>query len=182
MSDKLSRYTNSDIRDKVAETDPALRVWKGAGGMLWDRLVCSVGKARLQHRLLAESSLTFEKALTLAMAWESAEKNVKDLQSPAGNKTVHALIKNQSSNHHSYSMNKASPAMRVECYHCRGKHSVSTCYFRDAECFVYGEKGRLVHMCASHREGSQANGDTQERWLADHKELEDKLPGEYGMF
>ena len=48
--------------------------------MLRDRLVCGVLDYRLQRRLLAESNLTFSKALDLAVAVELAEKNVRDLQ------------------------------------------------------------------------------------------------------
>ena len=51
--------------------------------MLRDRLVCGVDDLRIQRHLLAEPQLTFDKAFEIAMASESAEKNVKDLQSGA---------------------------------------------------------------------------------------------------
>ena len=38
--------------------------------MLRDRLVCGINDARLQRRMLAETGLTFDKALTLATALE----------------------------------------------------------------------------------------------------------------
>ena len=47
--------------------------------MLRDRLVCGINDARLQRRMLAETGLTFDKALTLATALEAADKNAKDL-------------------------------------------------------------------------------------------------------
>ncbi|XP_065891709.1 uncharacterized protein [Dysidea avara] len=50
--------------------------------MLQDRLVCGVEDSRIQRQLLAEPELTFDKAFEIAMASESAEKDVKDLQSP----------------------------------------------------------------------------------------------------
>ncbi len=34
--------------------------------MLWDRLVCGINDDRIQHRLLAEKDLTFEKAMKIA--------------------------------------------------------------------------------------------------------------------
>ena len=43
--------------------------------MLRDRLVCGINQASLQRRLLAEAELTFPKALEMAQAFESAEKN-----------------------------------------------------------------------------------------------------------
>ena len=48
--------------------------------MLRDRLVCGINDSRLQRRLLTEPGLTFQKALELARAFESAEKNARDLQ------------------------------------------------------------------------------------------------------
>ena len=70
--------------------------------MLRDRLVCGVRDVRLQRRLLigrllAESNLTFSKALDLAVAAELVEKNVRDLQNTqthiATQDQVHAVDK-----------------------------------------------------------------------------------------
>ncbi len=49
--------------------------------MLRDRLVCGINNDRYQRRLLAESKLTFTKALELAQSMESADKNVQELRS-----------------------------------------------------------------------------------------------------
>ncbi len=46
---------------------------------LRDRLVCGIEADGIQHRLLAEAELTFEKALKLAQAIETANKDVLDL-------------------------------------------------------------------------------------------------------
>ena len=48
--------------------------------MLRDRLVCGVNDERIQRRLLAESQLKFKKAMELATAMETADKNTRDLQ------------------------------------------------------------------------------------------------------
>ena len=48
--------------------------------MLRDRLVCGIRDRRLQQRLLAETDLTFKKALEISQAIEAAERNAKDLQ------------------------------------------------------------------------------------------------------
>ena len=48
--------------------------------MLRDRLVCGVNDERIQRRLLAESQLEFKKAMELATAMETADKNTRDLQ------------------------------------------------------------------------------------------------------
>ena len=85
--------------------------------------------------------------------------------------TTKALSTSCRSSH--LSSNNASPTKTRECYRYGGKHSASTCRFREAECFVCGEKGHLARMCAHRREWSRTKEDTQEHWLAVHKELED---------
>ena len=48
--------------------------------MLRDRLDCGVNDERIQRRLLAKSQLDFKKAMELATAMETADKNTRDLQ------------------------------------------------------------------------------------------------------
>lgn len=48
--------------------------------MLRDRLVCGVADDRIQRRLLAEPGLTLEKALEVAQATETANRDVRNLQ------------------------------------------------------------------------------------------------------
>ena len=45
--------------------------------MLCDRLVCGVKEPKIQRRLLAEPTLSFDKAFELALALESADKMLK---------------------------------------------------------------------------------------------------------
>ena len=99
--------------------------------MLRDRLVCGVEDSRIQHRLLAELELTFEKAFEIAMASESAEKNVKDLQSPV---PVNKLKTHGTQN---------------PCYRCGEKHKAADCRFKTAECRKCGKKGHIARVCKS---------------------------------
>ncbi|PIK47354.1 hypothetical protein BSL78_15770 [Apostichopus japonicus] len=48
--------------------------------MLRDRLVCGINNDNIQKRLLSEADLTFEKALNVTIATETASQNVADLQ------------------------------------------------------------------------------------------------------
>ena len=59
--------------------------------MLRDRLVCGCRDRRLQCKLLAEKDLTFDQALTIAKALETAEKETKDLQESSNTVPVHAV-------------------------------------------------------------------------------------------
>lgn len=45
--------------------------------MLRDRLVCGINHQVIQRRLLAEKSLTFDKALEISLAVEAADKDMK---------------------------------------------------------------------------------------------------------
>ena len=61
--------------------------------MLRDRIVCGTRDNRIQRRLLAEPKLTLKRALDLAVAIETSEKDALSLQkcnSPEGN-DVHKL-------------------------------------------------------------------------------------------
>ena len=44
--------------------------------MLRDQLVCGISNGHIQHRLLAEPKLTFQKSLELSQAHEMAENDV----------------------------------------------------------------------------------------------------------
>ena len=48
--------------------------------MLRDRLVCGVCHEGIQKRLLAEKDLTYDKAMELALAIETAERDTKDIK------------------------------------------------------------------------------------------------------
>ncbi|XP_038590459.1 uncharacterized protein K02A2.6-like [Micropterus salmoides] len=61
--------------------------------MLRDRLVCGIGDDRIQQRLLSQPDLTFDKALKLAQAIETASKDVKDLQSPSSHPHMRGHLK-----------------------------------------------------------------------------------------
>ncbi|KAJ7994080.1 hypothetical protein DPEC_G00262220 [Dallia pectoralis] len=60
--------------------------------MLRDRLVCGIADDRIQRRLLAEPELTFEKALKVALAMETASRYVRDLQLQALDGSVHISV------------------------------------------------------------------------------------------
>ena len=48
--------------------------------MLRDRLVCGINEEKIQRRLLQEANLTFEDALRIARAMETAAKKSLEMQ------------------------------------------------------------------------------------------------------
>jgi len=62
--------------------------------ILRDRPVCGVNHEGIQHKLLAEKNLPYEKALEIALTMETAEKGTKDLKAN-GNQRVKTVSCNR---------------------------------------------------------------------------------------
>ena len=63
--------------------------------MIRDRLVCGVRGPKIQQRLLAETELSFDRALKIASVMERAEKNVCDIEESSGLEKMEGLNKVQ---------------------------------------------------------------------------------------
>ncbi len=112
-----------------------------------DRLVCGIGDDRIQRRLLSEPDLTFDKALKLAQAIETASKDVKDLQSlefaPSHVRAPQAVHKMSA---------KQTPSkqqhQRKVCYRCGGEqHRAGDCRFIKETCHKCGKVGHIQKVC-----------------------------------
>ena len=118
--------------------------------MLRDRIVCGCNDKRLQCKLLAEGSqaeLTFNKAQKLALAFESAERESRDLQQPIAQPTqIHVL---KSKRHPTNSQFGRKKPVATACYRCGGKHSPAECRFKDTDCHYCGKKGHIAKVCHS---------------------------------
>ena len=137
--------------------------------MLWDRLVCGCKDHCLQCKLLAESELSFEKALKIAKAMEAAEKESKDLQDTPGT-TVNRLGRGTSgkqTTHNQFNRPQTQPhrasvilwLLQMRCkaqsYRCGAKHKATDCKFRDAECHFCKKKGHIAKVCRSKAKAQQ---------------------------
>ena len=117
--------------------------------MLRDRLVCGIGDDRIQRRLLSEPDLTFEKALKLAQAIETASKDVKDLQSLESThshmrapQAVHKMSTKQFSTKQLHQYNA--------CYRFGGEqHRAGDCRFIKETCHKCGKMGHIQKVCRS---------------------------------
>ncbi len=123
--------------------------------MLRDRLVCGLNEGRLQRRMLAETTLSFSKALSLAQAYESAEKKAHDLQLPQPAAPVHAV---------SGRYKRQDPPWKgtgTACYRCGGKHQAAQCHFKDAVCHSCGKTGHIARACR--KKGGESQKSTMPR-------------------
>lgn len=117
--------------------------------MLRDRLVCGVNDDRMQRRLLSEVDLTFDKAMKLCQAMESASKDVRDLQGRLAKDTAlnTRVTKTQVSVH-------KAPADKTQrkfpsCYRCKGQHTAAECKFATELCHNCGKRGHIKKACRS---------------------------------
>ena len=115
--------------------------------MLRDRLVCGVNHEVIQRKLLAEKDLDYEKALTLALSIETAERDTVQLK---GDKPPPEQV------HFSEDAAGKHPPRRPfgegrtpTCYRCGGPHLANVCRFIEAECRYCKKKGHIAKVCRS---------------------------------
>lgn len=110
--------------------------------MLRDRLVCGINDDRIQRRLLSEADLTFEKALKIAQAMETANKDVKDLQAQRLEMSVPMRM-------NKVSLKQGEGLMR-SCYRCGSlQHLANECKFASEKCHKCGKQGHIRRVCRS---------------------------------
>lgn len=107
--------------------------------MLRDRLVCGIADATMQRRLLEEVNLTFDSAVKLLVAMETAKNDSSMLmRKPSMEETqeIHVV--------------KSTPGQRqITCYRCGDAHYATACKHAKARCGACGKVGHLAKVCRS---------------------------------
>lgn len=107
--------------------------------MLRDRLVCGIADATMQRRLLEEVNLTFDSAVKLLVAMETAKNDSSMLmRKPSMEETqeIHVV--------------KRAPGQRqITCYRCGDAHYATACKHAKARCGACGKVGHLAKVCRS---------------------------------
>ena len=87
---------------------------------------------RIQHCFLAESKLTFEKALEIVQAMELADHDVKDLQvrNNSPHEQVHKVLHGTQQESIKSPQNDNGQHTRSNCYRGGGKHLSTICKFK----------------------------------------------------
>ena len=129
---------------------------------LRDMLVCGLKTESVQRRLLAEPKLTYDRALKLALAHESAEKGVKVMHNSSTSTTV---------SEGSFSSNaKTVNAVQARCFRCHGAHYADSCRFISSKCFTCGEIGHVKIACRkSSKKSDTAHGKSNKNTFVDSK-------------
>ena len=98
--------------------------------MLRDQIVCGINDKVVQRRLLSESALSFDKALSIAQGLETAAQNVKELQGGAGatsQREVHRVTAQQAFQNKGKS-DRLKGNSASACYRCgKSGHGASQC-------------------------------------------------------
>ena len=126
--------------------------------MLRDRLVWGINDDKTQAKFLQEKELDFQKALTIARSYESADRNMKELKAPSAEGKVKtepvAVHKMSGKRRITTTATSATPTVTGEsgvvCIRCGiAGHKAPTCRFRDRICNKCKKKGHLARVCRS---------------------------------
>uniref|UniRef100_A0A3B3H285 CCHC-type domain-containing protein n=1 Tax=Oryzias latipes TaxID=8090 RepID=A0A3B3H285_ORYLA len=143
--DSRNRKPNETVMDYVAELRRLAQDCNYGNTLqqrLRDRLVCGINDDRIQRRLLAETDLTFEKALGIAVSHETAIKNAQDLQTGTSTKCYNISRGQQET--------RAFQGVRKECYRCKGTgHTAGDCKYKQEKCHACGKVGHIARACRS---------------------------------
>ena len=127
--------------------------------MLRDRLVCGTSDDKIQRRLLAEPKLTLKRALELAIAIETSEKDALDLKCNNSVQSVgkgDSLVNNLPQKPRDVEQKqKSQDTANIKCSRCDGQHIPSECRFKDAKCHACGKQGHISRACRSKYKGKQ---------------------------
>lgn len=146
--------------------------------MLRDRLVCGVRDKRIQRRLLAEDSLTFQKAWSIATAMDVADRNAADLQQATGDSKeiqVNKLQFNDRSHTKRENYQNERSATQSECYRCGQAHDPRKCRWKNAVCHACQKTGHLARRCQSKKKSEPESKEKKAHFLTDVQEEETEV-------
>ena len=107
--------------------------------MLQGRIVCGINDQRTQKKLLAEKTLSFDRAMEIALAVKSATKGARNITSGMCYSTLLHIVSD-----------RTPPIANFKCFHCgRGNHKPTECYLKDATCNKCNKKGHIAKVCHS---------------------------------
>ncbi|XP_033993597.1 uncharacterized protein K02A2.6-like [Trematomus bernacchii] len=144
--DSRNREPNESVMEYVAELRRLAQDCNYGNTLqqrLRDRIVCGISEDRIQRRLLSEADLTFEKALSIAVASETANKNAQEIQSQGATAKCFKMDKKPQEAY-------AHREPTKECYRCKGtKHEAADCKFKQETCHACGKIGHIARACRS---------------------------------
>ena len=125
--------------------------------MLRDLLVVGVDDDRIRRRLLSERRLKFPEAREIALAMESADRNVKDIaaHTPTDTPSQQGLNWVKRPTEH-IKTKRLKP-----CYRCNGRHSPDYCRYKEALCNFCHKAGHISPACLTRKHKEKAGNQNQ---------------------
>ena len=115
---------------------------------LRDQQVVGIRSEAIQRRLLAETALTYNKAIELATSMELADKDSKELIGSAKSAVNYVARRGEKPSASSSGGNRKMTTS--PCYHCGGtNHKPDQCRYANAVCHQCNKKGHLQRVCRS---------------------------------
>ena len=112
--------------------------------------MCGHGESMIQRRLLSETVLIYQQAITIANAMELADMGTSYINGKSTQvhaiATMPALKKKQT---HPKLTDSAAHRNTKSCYRCSGAHKQDQCPFKGEECFKCKNIGHISKMCKS---------------------------------
>ena len=104
---------------------------------------------KIQQCLLAETELSFNRALKIASEMERAKKNVCDIEGSSWLEKMEGLNKVQEKHNKFEEMGRKKGQ---DCFCCGGNHFQSQSSFKNAKCHNCGKIGHIPQKCQKSRE------------------------------
>lgn len=122
---------------------------------LRDKFVCGVRDNQLRSKFLKESSLTFKKACELALSWEMAEDETREMCKKEFHNTCSIQESRNTSRNRNSGQKKKSYSSPKSCTRCgkRG-HNSDQCFCKSWVCFHCNKKGHISSQCHSKKKWS----------------------------
>ena len=135
---------------------------------LRDRFVCGLRNEAIQKKLLSVDKLTYEKALEIALAMESASKDVLELQNKQIPVQKIKIKKHKKKTEKHYPKTEKQPQNQkvqpAACFHCaRTSHKPFECKFKSATCYKCQKTGHFTPACKPQFKRSQIHSLEEEQ-------------------
>ena len=129
---------------------------------LRDRFVCRLKNSAIQKKVLTEKMLTWQGAVDIVQAMESADKQAINFKNSPTASAVNSLsgARTKDKNSQKKNFNRKMGKSAKPCFRCGGDHKPQTCRFKEADCHFCKHKGH-IEVCLKKGAANDKSNDKQ---------------------